>query len=197
MKKLTAKKRVGRNSKGKNHWRFKDITGNVYGMLSVVSYKESIPGRGPMWLCKCECGGSVIADGCHIRNGHTKSCGCLSRRKGANHPMWKGGILYSNGYKYIYCPDHDNVTRKTSGMYVGEHTYVMSKHLGRALSDDEVVHHKNGNKTDNRLDNLELCLRKKHQPGQSIEETVKYAIDILTKYAPETLCKECHKKEGI
>ena len=80
-------------------------------------------------------------------------------RSGCGHPNWIGGkIRDKNGYVLVYAPDHPNARRCEKGRrkYVLEHRLVMSRHLGRPLSEHEVVHHKNDDKQDNRIENLEL-----------------------------------------
>ncbi len=59
----------------------------------------------------------------------------------------------------IYVPDHPSANNRG---YVLKSRYVMEQHLGRFLTFDENVHHKNGNKTDDRLENLELLSRGEH-----------------------------------
>lgn len=79
---------------------------------------------------------------------------------GNKHPNWQGG-RYKNKYGYIlvYNPEHPNCN---NGGYVREHRLVMEKKIGRYLEKLEIIHHKNGIKDDNRIENLMIVIRKNH-----------------------------------
>lgn len=71
-----------------------------------------------------------------------------------NNPAWKGGVVkVRNGYILVRMPEHPFAN--ING-YVKEHRLVMEKKLGRFLEPQEHIHHKNGIKNDNRVENLEL-----------------------------------------
>ncbi len=90
----------------------------------------------------------------------------------------KTHMVNSYGYVLEYCPDHP---KAYSGGYVFEHRLVMEEHLGRYLVKGENVHHKNGVRSDNRIENLELWV--KTQPaGQRVEDLVEFAKGILERY---------------
>lgn len=70
-----------------------------------------------------------------------------------------------------------------------EHRLVMAVHLNRPLAPDEAVHHRNGDRTDNRLENLELW--SVMQPsGQRVTDKVAYAMELLARYEPEALARD-------
>ncbi len=75
-------------------------------------------------------------------------------RGGAGHPNWNGGSsVDGDGYVSIWMPGHPSARK--SGRVL-EHRLVMEAHLGRTLRADEVVHHRNGDRADNRIENLEV-----------------------------------------
>lgn len=53
-----------------------DLTGQRFGRLVVIE-RAGTDGSYPTWLCKCDCGNSIITRGCHLRRGDTQSCGCI------------------------------------------------------------------------------------------------------------------------
>lgn len=74
-------------------------------------------------------------------------------KTGVKNPKWRGGKILVDGYFYIQQPEHPNATKDG---YVCEHRLVMEKKLGRLLLLTEVVHHRDHNKTNNIINNLEL-----------------------------------------
>lgn len=76
----------------------------------------------------------------------------LKDKYGGHCPNWRGGT-YRHFYWMVFAPEHPNAGKRG---YVAEHRMVMSKILGRPLREDEVVHHKDGNKYNNTPENLQL-----------------------------------------
>jgi len=79
---------------------------------------------------------------------------------GEKHHSWNGGYtITTQGYKAI----------KINGKYVLEHRIIMENFIGRKLYSDEVVHHKDHNKLNNNIKNLELLIKQDHDRLHTIE----------------------------
>lgn len=78
--------------------------------------------------------------------------------------LWKGGL--DQGYRKVFAGKGHPMANGAG--YVLEHRLVMAQHLGRMLTSDEVIHHKNGIRDDNRLENLELTDHSSHARSHSL-----------------------------
>lgn len=78
-------------------------------------------------------------------------------RKGPQNPYWGGGRYkdHHTGYILVYNPRHPFCNKRG---YVLEHRLIMEKFIGRCLRPNEIVHHKNKIKDDNRIENLEVVV---------------------------------------
>lgn len=170
---------------------------SLYTLLCPRCYADDrmkrIRDESPKIQCACGCGElipSIRTDGesSLFKHGHNS--------KGANNPAYKGGS-YVNTYGYVLLnkPGHPNLDK--SG-YVAEHRFIMSQHLGRPIKKDEDVHHINGNRQDNRIENLELLSHGEHKRLHAKQKAIEYRIKMANR-----LCELCgtnkttiHSKRG-
>lgn len=78
-------------------------------------------------------------------------------KTGSDSHAWRGGSTIHNGYRYVRLNADDPLYAMAGGnSYAAEHRVVMARSLGRILTRGETVHHKNGDRLDSRLENLQL-----------------------------------------
>lgn len=107
----------------------------------------------------CEtCGKQFSRVSCHVGMRNFCSPDCYKswqaeNQRGENSPRWSGGVHIHDGYIF---------KKQSNGRYKGEHRVAMEEELGRELTQDEVVHHINGDKTKNEKSNLVVMTRAEH-----------------------------------
>ena len=100
---------------------------------------------------------------------HQRGRGMQSLRVGAF--GWGVGHTNSKGYRIV----------RQNKVALLEHRVVMSEQLGRELTPEETVHHINGIRDDNRVENLELW-SSRHPKGQRVDDLVEFAHSVLEQY---------------
>lgn len=127
-----------------------------------------------------ECGEMYWLKEPSIRTGKTRMCyKCAISRlkaKGKDHLGYKNGKTKKpSGYVYLLLDEDDEFLcmSTTTGNYVAEHRYVVAKKIGRPLKTSEHIHHLNGIKDDNRIENLKLVNGEEHMIITQLEQRVK------------------------
>jgi len=109
-------------------------------------------------FCECGCGTEISE---FRTDGKPRKFVNHHHAKGSNNGNWKNGRRKRNdGYVLIWKPNHPYAAY--NGGYVKEHRLVMEKHIGRFLKRDEIIHHINEKRDDNRIENLQLTNRSNH-----------------------------------
>lgn len=136
--------------------------GTVFNYLKKynIKAKPKMTERTKKKISESQKGKPSPRKGTHL-SAETKLKISLAHKNKYSNPSEFGGHKKkrSDGYIKVYCPDHPMATKDG---YVMEHILVMEKKIGRYITRDEVVHHKNKIRDDNRIENLELMLFTDH-----------------------------------
>jgi hypothetical protein len=114
--------------------------------------------------------------------------------RGKLNPIYKGGGLNGYGYKVIQAKNHPAANKNGVAL---EHRIVMSDHLGRQLKEWEHIHHINGIRTDNRIENLEIVMLdihcQLHHPKTLLPKKCKNCSKLYNKPNKYFCSNECYQ----
>ena len=157
--------------------KLKDFKFSKNHFCSIACYRKWQAPRAKNLKCDF-CQKDIYVDYTQLKNQKHHFCNkvCWGKwqeenKQGSNNHKWKGGRNVTPfGYIEIMSPNHPN---KNYRGYVMEHRLVMEKKIGRYLTKDEIVHHLNGIKDDNRPENLSIVNKNSHEKKTSIKKYIK------------------------
>lgn len=144
--------------------------------------------KASVWVCspckylRAKAKSDTVCDNCGASSTKSLCRSCwIESQTGERNSRFKGFYINSGGYRMVKRHGHANA--QATG-WILEHVFVMSEYLGRPLIDGENVHHINGDRLDNRLENLELWVTM--QPtGQRVADRIKDAKRVLSIYGED------------
>lgn len=98
------KMKLGERGKNNGGKQFKDMTGLIFGKLTVISRAENTSTGQAKWNCRCECGNQIVVIGSSLRNGNTTSCGCINSKGELkiNQLLLNNSIKFESQFKIYY-----------------------------------------------------------------------------------------------
>lgn len=156
----------------RNH-NFVDLTGRVFGKLTVNLYVGKTERGNSLWRCACECGGECVTKTSHLTSGKTTSCGCVGRsRLALGNPAAQvihqdGRIELSGGVVCIVDVEdlplvsqfNWHAAKSKEGLYYARQSSGQRMLMHVLLMGEKGIDHKNGNGLDNRRENLRRATR--------------------------------------
>lgn len=166
-----------------------DLKGQRYGRLIVLEQQTNR--KRTSWLCQCDCGNRVVVSSCHLRSGHTQSCGCYckdriresKKKENEYHVIGDITIIKTNNGEEIIIDTSCLEKAKEHCWVVGSHGYAcarddktgkvitMHRYLMGLEQYSPLVDHVNRNRLDNRQCNLRLCNSEQNAMNKSILKT--------------------------
>jgi hypothetical protein len=167
--------------------RFKDLTGQKFGRLTVKEFKGKNKHKQSLWLCLCDCGGEIIVPGYSLIINNTRSCGCYQKERsreecsGEKSHLWQGGISFEP-----YCKRFNNALREKVRAFFKNECVICGKNKIENDNKNMSVHHVEYDKTaccnDKKVHFVTLCHSCHAKSNKDREEWKSMFLRILDEF---------------